>query len=408
MGLQENTGGPIPVIVLGGYVTVLGTIRCLGWRGIRSFCVGPVDRYITCSRFHHRPPAEGLPAPTPEDLAAYLEHLPLESAVLMPCADDWVLAVAQLPEELRRRFPSSQSSREVLATLLDKEGLRRVLERFDIPRPRTLPVDSGEDLRAVDWKGGESWFLKPTDSAAFRRRFGVKAFRVGGSSEAQRLFETIRSAGLDCVLQEYIPGGADQHWFVDGFIDRKGRWKGLFARRRLRIHPPDFGDSSCMVSVPVEEVQEAVESCRRLLEGMGYRGIFSAEFKRDPRDGSLKLIEVNARPWAYVQFAGACGINAPWMAYLDALGREVPAPAGYPVGRRFLFWPADLFAAWEQWKKGELSLGRWMGSWWGAQQAVFRWDDPGPAVVQNLQLTRAALGRLGSSGGRAVSDGRSS
>ena len=34
----------------------------------------------------------------------------------------------------------------------------------------------------------------------------------------------------------------------------------------------------------------------RLLKSMGYHGIASVEFKRDPRDGQFKLMEVNMAP----------------------------------------------------------------------------------------------------------------
>jgi D-aspartate ligase len=30
---------------------------------------------------------------------------------------------------------------------------------------------------------------------------------------------------------------------------------------------------------------------------IGYRGIAASEFKRDPRDGQIKLIEINPRPY---------------------------------------------------------------------------------------------------------------
>ena len=402
MTVLKLPGAPVPVVVLGSYVTVLGTIRCLGRVGIRSVCATPVDTVISCSRYYHAPSPEAGLLSDPAQLEPYLRALPYDRAVLMPCADDWVLAVASLPADLSERYLSSLSPLALLSALLDKGGLRDLLARFEIPRPRTIPLKSREDLREADWSSGGEWFLKPADSQAFRRRFGVKALRVNSEAEARQMLEGIHAAGLDCVLQEYVPGGADQHYFVDGFIDRQGEVSALFARRRLRIHPPDFGDSSSMVSVGLEAVEGAVASCRRLLKGVGYRGIFSAEFKRDPRDRQFKLIEVNTRPWAYVQFTASCGVNTPLMAYLDALGRMPPRIDSYPVGRRFFFWPADLFAAWNQWRRGQLRLFEGVRSWWGAEQAIFTWNDPLPAGAQLLSLVKPALRRLL---GRAKSNG---
>ena len=114
---------------------------------------------------------------------------------------------------------------------------------------------------------------------------------------------------MSVVLQEYIPGSFTEHYFVDGYVDRAGQIKALFARRRLRIYPPDFGNSTAMVSVALARSAQAVDSVRRVLGAVGYHGIFSAEFKRDPRDGQFKLLEVNTRPWWFIDFAVRCGVD---------------------------------------------------------------------------------------------------
>src|SRR5438046_2545616 len=81
------------------------------------------------------------------------------------------------------------------------------------------------------------------------------------------------------VLQEDVPGPVTSHYFVDGFVDRDGRVLARFARRRLRMWPPYFGNNSYIVSIPLADVEDAVTMLERLLAGLRYRGIFSAEFK---------------------------------------------------------------------------------------------------------------------------------
>ena len=58
-------------------------------------------------------------------------------------------------------------------------------------------------------------------------------------------------------------------------------------------------------------------------QAVSYRGIFSAEFKCDDRDGFFKILEVNARPWWYVEAAACAGMDVCSMAYHDALGPTV-------------------------------------------------------------------------------------
>ena len=128
-------------------------------------------------------------------------------------------------------------------------------------------------------------------------------------SEATALALDAQRRGLDVMLQEYIPGPPTCHYMVEGFVDRIGRPIARFVRQRLRMYPPDFGDSTYMVSVPLDRVRGAIESLDRLFAHLSYRGVFEAEFKYDDRDGQFKLLEVNARPWYFIGFAAECGVD---------------------------------------------------------------------------------------------------
>ena len=152
-------------------------------------------------------------------------------------------------------------------------------------------------------------FLKPRDSHAFFRRYKVKACRVESREDAIEQFRKKNSDGFKVLLQEYIPGPTSNHYFLDGFVDRNGQVDAMFARRRLRMYPDDFGNSSYMRSVACSEISQAVDDLKRLLSAISYRGIFSAEFKYDDRDGKYKILEINARPWWYVEFAAICGVD---------------------------------------------------------------------------------------------------
>lgn len=275
---------------------------------------------------------------------------------------------------------------DVIEIFLDKRNLLEASDRFEVPRPATRHVESEADLEAIEESAERVWFLKPADSQRFKRRFGVKAIRVHSRAEAASRLREIRDSGLAVLLQEYIPGGADRHYFVDGFLDGGGAVRGLFARRRIRMHPLDFGDSSYMTSVPLAEVAPAPDDLLRLLRGTGYHGIFSGEFKRDPRDGVLRLIEVNVRTWAYAEFATWCGVNTPWMAYRDALGLPVETVERYAEGRSECLIPQDLLACLALNRRNELTLRRAVVSWLDARDAVFRWRDPLPAIFRYLAL----------------------
>src|SRR6185369_13658321 len=86
--------------------------------------------------------------PQPRDLPKLLDSLSIPKAVLMPCADDWAEAVAQLPERLKSRFPASISPAHIIEMMVDKSHFAGMLQRESIPHPRTIVLQSLEEMAA--------------------------------------------------------------------------------------------------------------------------------------------------------------------------------------------------------------------------------------------------------------------
>lgn len=302
-----------PALVLGSaHTNSLEVIRLLGRGGIPQFSVATAGSFVARSRWHRSLPGEPEGA-GPSSLPELLASVSSEPMVLIPCTDDWVLPVARLGLDLAARFPACVAPPESLEILLDKARFAEAVERFEVPHPRTIRVASEDDLAALPDSAFRSSFLKPCDSQAFGRRYGVKAFRFETRAEAAALFREARAAGLRLVLQEYIPGPPTRHYFLEGFVDRTGTLRACLATRRLRMFPPDFGDGSYGVSIPAGEVTPAIDVVRRFLGELRYRGLFDAEFKYDARDGLFKALEINCRPYRYIGLPpGAGWISSPW------------------------------------------------------------------------------------------------
>lgn len=390
--------GPTPVLILGRGLTALAALRSFGRAGIPALLAVRQPGFVRTSRWF----PDGRPPPLEppwDDLPAYLEGLTLERAVLLPCSDDWVRRVARLPEGARERFPASVPPADAVSVLVDKGRFAEHLAARRLPHPPTWPVNGARELSTACRGRGARLFLKPRRSQPFFRRFGVKGVMIGDTSAVCETLERSAEEGLALLVQEYVPGPASNHYFVDGFVDAGGRVRGLMVRRRLRMYPRDFGSSSHMVSVAADEASGAVELVRDLLAGLGYRGIFSAELKRDERDGAFRILEVNARPWIFVEFAARCGLDVCRMAYDDALGRTVPPVDAYEIGRRLVYPYYDAQACLALIREGELSVACALRSWLGADVPTFAWDDPAPAL-------RGAAGRVAGFLARRISGGR--
>jgi D-aspartate ligase len=395
MALAVNgTGSTVPVLALGGGVTALGVVRSLGPLGIQVFATCDRSDIAARSRWV-RLLDRGLPEFTSVGrLAEYLTDLPFERMVLLPCSDAWAETVASLPAGVAARFPSYVSPMPVLRRLTDKEQFAMLVREHGIPHPQTLIVHDAAELDPHELAPGTQYFLKARNSQKFIAKTGVKAYMVSSPDEARRRVSELTAAGLGVVLQEYVPGPPSNHCFVDGFAGEGGRIHARFARQRLRMHPPYFGNSTYLRSVAQTDVSDVIATVDRLIEISGLRGIFSVELKRDERTGISKVLEVNARAWWYVHYATACGVNVCEMTYRAALGEPLPPFRGsYRVGRTCVFVRPD-FRAWrDQGGNGRISLAALVASWFKGEHMIFRLSDPMPFVHRCLDRAKRLFDR---------------
>ena len=342
-----------PALILGGRYTGLGVARSLGACGIRAVMAAPAGDFARRSRFVRLAVDACETGEAPSVLDA-VRAARVDRAVLVPCTDLWCEAVASLALGDATELLTSMPPQTTTSVLVDKGLLSETLRSLSIPCPQTFSVEKTDDLAFVG-NPGKTWILKPRSSQRFNRIFQRKAFVVRDRHEAQKKLEACLRSGAAMVLQEYVPGPPTAHVFVDGFVDRSGVVRAQLARRRLRLYPRDVGNSSSGVSIGVTEIPDAVHSVSKLLRALRYRGIFSAELKHDPEEGTYKLLEVNARAYWYVDFARRCGVNLSLMAYRDALGEPVETASESGVGRAYGFVVEELRALADERRRGELS-----------------------------------------------------
>ncbi len=382
----------VPVIVIGSGYTALGALRSLAQARIPVYIACPPNDLATRSRWFRPTPGQSpwsgtLDTNCLESLAA----IPLSEAALIAGADDaalWLTDIATSP--LGSRFRVSSSSRETLEILQDKSRFAEFLARTAIPHPRSFPVQSLADVASIPFDDLDRVFIKPADSQSFNNSLGKKGVWACNRAELESIWSRLDDAGFKMIVQEYVPGSSADHYFIDGFRDRHGEITGALARRRIRIFPPDFGNSSYCESIALAEVSTAHASLSELLALLAYRGIFSAEFKRDARTGEFKLLEVNTRAWWYVEFAARCGVNVCKMAYEDALDMPVTrASQHYPIGAGCTNLLNDIKSVRESWKDRASSRWNVLGQWSRTQFHVFRLTDPRPGIHLLFELVLA-------------------
>jgi predicted ATP-grasp superfamily ATP-dependent carboligase len=108
------------------------------------------------------------------------------------------------------------------------------------------------------------------------------------------------------------------------------------------------------------------------------------EWKRDPRDGALKFLEVNARCWGWHSLSAQVVGNLPRLLLEVLEGRRVE-PRSPRYGARWVKHVTDVPVAWHLWWRGELAFRDYRRS---LQRPVIccEWErgDPWPFFLQWL------------------------
>ena len=198
----------------------------------------------------------------------------------------------------------------------------------------------------------------------------------------------------DCgtlMLQEMVPGGDEELWSLGSYLDAQSRPLALFTGHKLRQHPVRFGHVRMAVS---RWDQGVADDGVRLLQELHYHGVSQVEFKRDPRDGSDRLMEINARHWMWHSLAAACGVNLSLAAYRDAIGRPYVARR-QTDGRKWVVAITDVRDAQAEFRRGERDFLPWLKSYAGVvEDGVLSLRDPVPGLhLPRRQAVRSIVWR---------------
>ena len=342
-------------VVDAGWVNGLAAIRSLGRAGVRTLAV---DHRRSALGFRSRYAEPFLSPDAHLDPQRFIASLrALGDLVVFPTHDEQLNLIAQHLGDLNVLAPFPEW--ELLERVQSKRAQLEEAERagVDIPKldPGTFPV-----------------VVKPERSVEFKRRYRRQAFRCDTRAELDEALAKTEEFGP--IVQELVPGGDDTLYTVGSYVTRDGKPLGVFSGRKLQQTPPGIG--TCRVGEAVW-VQEAVDAALRLLQSFGYHGVSQVEFKRDPRDGRFKLMEINPRLWQWHGLAAACGVDLPRIAYADLTGEPLPAARMNGDGKR---WAITLLP-------GERPAPQRPPY----VDAVFALDDPRPGLVHLSRTVRTAL-----------------
>lgn len=386
-GVSARLDTSTPVILLGGRENSVAVARNLGSLGIPIYASGRSG----CRVLRSRHCLTGYPVPADVPTKEYWRELLLErllprlaGAVVIANCDESLAFLASHHDAVQRHYRVEEFRPELRMAMLDKLETLKLARAAGVPTPQFWEVPEGSDLTALLGEIRLPVMVKPLDTARFAEQFGRKLFIVEASlDEVAEKVEFCRELGHAVMVVEMIPGPDALLSSFNTYRTPTGRFLYCYTKQILRRWPVNRGGATFHQS---RWFPETAELGQILFEGIDWQGVGNVEFKRDPRDGMLKIIEVNGRFTAAQRLITEAGAPIDEAVYRHLTGQEVLGFAAYKENLRMWYPLRDFLAFLALRARGELTLTEWLRSL-GGQSIVlpyFSVLDPWPAIEDAL------------------------
>ena len=274
---------------------------------------------------------------------------------------------------------------EIVLRLRRKERLPVEAAAADVAAPATVLARDEEAIRAARLQ--PPLLVKPAEGQEFALAFGEKAVVALDPDAAVAAWRRAHEHGFDTIVQELIPDSHDFVFSLLTYIGREGEPLASVTGRKVRQGPLRFGTSAVFEARREPEVEE---QGLRLLRHVGYTGFAHVELVRDPRDGELKLVEVNTRLpiWAGIAMDAGRDFNLARIAFDDLIGRPPQGNGTAPDGISWIYMAKDVWVSAQMARRRELRPGQFLSHYLRRNKvrSVFAADDPLPALASVAYL----------------------
>ena len=251
----------------------------------------------------------------------------------------------------------------------DKLNTMRVCMEHGIPCPHTVLAEAAEEI----------------DFAQIKYPVVVKPRSACGSIGFHKVDDEVRLRELlkdntygPLLIQEFIPQTGRQ-FNVHFVLDESHNVKTAICTEKCRWFPLDGGASTLCRTI---ENRHILDICEELLKEIKWVGYCDLDLMEDPRDGSVRVIEINARISANVKICFACGANIAQQIQQLSEGKSVSDFGQYPIDRRLRCIHTDLL-----WLIKSNSGMKSDPFWFSVRRTtdqIFSWDDMIPFFIFSI------------------------
>lgn len=292
--------------------------------------------------------------------------------MVIPLNDDIAIQLSKHKKELSQFTTPIVEDWVRFQYACDKLKTMQVCMKNNIPCPKTF-------TSLDEFMSGETSVTYPI---VVKPRTGQAAVGFHTSNSKQDVIDYYTKAEQKygpMLIQEYI-SQTDLQYKCEMYVDRNGVLRASCVFAKNRWYPVDGGSSTLNTTVDRPDIEE---TCKKLLDSIGWRGYADIDLIQDPTDGIAKVMEINPRITGSVKICYAAGVNFSKLILQDFEGKEVEDAFNTKYGIQLRYMHTDVL-----WFLKSKNRFRARPSWFNFKNCVhqiFSWDDMWPTVTYTLQ-----------------------
>lgn len=314
----------IPVLI-GGDMNCYSVARAIHEEyGVKSYAFGRFpagdtmhSRIVECFYDEHMDKPEVVLAKVKEFAAQH----PDKTHLVWGCADVYAQVISEIQNDLPENCVTLYIQPDLRDKLESKLSFYEMCDKYGIPYPKTFVVRPSEWEQGVaeadltEEKIGFKYpiIVKPSMSSTYWEHpfdHMKKVYTAQDPAEAAHILGLIFGAGYpdEVLLQDMVVGEDCNMNVLTAYCNRNCKVKLIcFGREGLEEHTPTaLGNPCAIITQPNPELQQLIKN---FLEEIHFTGFANFDIKRDDRDGSYKVFEVNLRQGRTNYHVTAAGHN---------------------------------------------------------------------------------------------------
>jgi len=270
-------------------------------------------------------------------------------------------------DELKEYVKFTIPDYEIFMTAYDKNKLMEVCKNHGYSHPHTIDLSlyqTGDSILNFNFPG----IIKPNETT------GALGFAtVKNQKELWEKYDSIVRDFGNCHLQEFIPHEGRQ--FKVQIIIQNSEMINSTVLEKYRYYPISGGSSCFNKSI---SKQALVNLCSDILKTIKWNGFADFDLIEDPKDGIIKVMEINPRVPACLKASVVSGIDFPNAILDQTLGQAIK-PFTYQPGKYLRYFSMDILWLFSS-KKKLAAFKNWQRYFWFRNHFLqdFDWSDPKP------------------------------